>query len=194
MPKLTSNETPISPYRTIWDLMKVVDRKNTIITHEAGTGRDQLIPFWESLIPGGYIGWGKTTTLGASLGFAMGAKLARPDKLVVNVMGEGAFGMVGMDFEVAVRENIPILTIVRNNSILGGEERVHPVAFERYNFSTLSGQYAEVARAPGAHAETVKQPGEIIPAIQKAKAVVESGKPALIEIFDRVDTDVSLYN
>jgi len=194
MPKLTSNETPISPYRTIWDLMKVVDRRNTIVIHEAGTGRDQLIPFWESLIPGGYIGWGKTTTLGASLGFAMGAKLARPDKLVVNVMGEGAFGMVGMDLEVAVRENIPILTIVRNNSILGGEERVHPVAYERYNFSVLSGQYAEVARALGAHAETVKQPAEIIPAIQKAKKIVESGKPALIEVFDRVDTDLSIYN
>lgn len=194
MPKLTSKEVPINPYRTIWDLMKTVNRKNTIITHEAGTGRDQLIPFWESIIPGGYIGWGKTTTLGSSLGFAMGAKLARPEKLVINIMGEGAFGMVGMDLEVAARENIPILTIVRNNAILGGEERMHPTAYKNYEFGVLSGKYAEVAQALGVHAEVVKQPEEITPAIQKAVKVVESGKPSFIEVYDRVDTDLSLYN
>ena len=64
MPKLTSNEIPINPYRVIWDMMKVLDRKQTIITHDPGNPRNQLIPFWECLVPNSYIGWGKTTPLG----------------------------------------------------------------------------------------------------------------------------------
>ncbi|MBA3414986.1 MAG: thiamine pyrophosphate-requiring protein, partial [Chloroflexia bacterium] len=63
LPKLTSAETPLSPYRVIWDLMRTVDVANTIITHDAGSPRDQLSPFWESRLPLTYLGWGKTTQL-----------------------------------------------------------------------------------------------------------------------------------
>ena len=76
MPKLTSNDTPLTPYRVIWDLLHTVDVKNTIITHDAGSPRDQLSPFWVATEPLSYIGWGKTTQLGYGLGLAMGAKLA----------------------------------------------------------------------------------------------------------------------
>jgi thiamine pyrophosphate-dependent acetolactate synthase large subunit-like protein len=193
MPKLTSDEVPINPYRVIWDMMKVLDRKETIITHDAGYPRDHLIPFWESLIPGGYIGWGKTTTLGGSLGFSMGAKLARPDKTTVAFLGNAAFGMVGMDFETAVREQIPILMVLVNNSLLAGYTRFHPVASERYHLNRQSGEYSKVAEALGGYGEKVVQPGEIIPALQRAKKSVDSGQPALIEVITREELDCSLY-
>jgi len=193
MPKLTSNEVPINPYRVIWDIMQVLDRKETIITHDSGNPRDQMVPFYECIIPGGYIGWGKTTTLGAGLGFAMGAKLARPDKTVVNVMGDAAFGMVGMDFETAVRERIPIMTILLNNSKLGGYSERYPIASERYNLNRLSGDYAKVAEGLGGYAEKVKQPPDIIPALQRAKKAVDAGQPALVEIITREELAFSKY-
>ncbi len=193
MPKLTSNEVPINPYRVIWDLMQVLDRKETIITHDAGNPRDQMVPFYESIIPGGYIGWGKSTTLGSGMAFAMGAKLARPDKTAVNFMGDAAFGMVGMDFETAVREKIPILTIIVNNSVLGGYQELYPIASERYNLNLLSGDYTKVAEGLGGYSERVEQPHDIIPAIQRAKKALTSGQPALIEIITREETDFSLY-
>ena len=115
MPKLTSEDTPISPYRVIWELAHTVDIDETVITHDAGSPRDQLSPFWPSRKPLTYIGWGKTTQLGYGLGLAMGAKLARPDALCMNVWGDAAIGFTGMDFETAVRERIPILSILFNN-------------------------------------------------------------------------------
>ena len=193
MPKLTSDEVPINPYRVIWDLMQVLDRKETIITHDAGGPRDQLLPFWESLTPGGYIGWGKTTTLGASLGFAMGAKLARPDKTAVSFLGNAAFGMVGMDFETAVRERIPILVILINNSLLGGYPRFHPVASKRYHLNLQTGDYTKVAEGLGGCAERVDKPDDIIPAVRRAKKAVDSGQPALVEIITREELAESSY-
>src|SRR5919206_1707038 len=114
-PKLTSEDTPLSPYRVIWDLLHTVDTANTIITHDSGSPRDQLSPFWECTTPMSYIGWGKTTQLGTGLGLAMGAKLARPDRLCINVWGDAAIGFTGMDIETAVRERIPILSVLFNN-------------------------------------------------------------------------------
>lgn len=83
-PYLTSSAKPLSPYRVIYDLLQTVDVANTIITHDAGSPRDEMIPFWKSVAPLTYIGWGKTTQLGYGLGLAMGAKVARPDKLCIN--------------------------------------------------------------------------------------------------------------
>ena len=93
---LDSDEVPINQYRIIRDLMKGVDRANTIITPDSGSPREQLLPFWETTAPGGYMGWGKSTQLGHGLGITMGAKLAQPGKLCVNVMGDAAFGMTTM--------------------------------------------------------------------------------------------------
>ena len=186
MPKLTSNETPINPYRVIWDLMHAVDRRNTIVTHDSGSPRDEMSPFFEAVIPRGFIGWGKSTQLGNSLGLAMGAKMAAPEKLAVNVMGDAAFGMVGLDFETAVREQIPILTILLNNSGMGiyGPEQF-PVAAERYGVKSLSGNYAEVVRAMGGYAERIDKPDEIISAIKKAERIVAEGQPVLLEIISK---------
>ncbi|MFP6796379.1 MAG: thiamine pyrophosphate-requiring protein, partial [Pseudomonadales bacterium] len=88
--KRTNNETPINPYRVLRELHDAVDIDNTIITHDAGSPRDQLSPFWEATTPLSYIGWGKTTQLGYGLGLAMGAKLAHPEKTCINVWGDAA--------------------------------------------------------------------------------------------------------
>ncbi len=193
MPKLTSNETPINPYRVIWDMSKVLDPRETIITHDAGSPRDHLVPFWETPVPDGYIGWGKTTTLGGSLGFAMGAKLAHPEKTCVGYCGNAAFGMVGMDLETAVREKIPVLIVLVNNSLLGGYQRFHPVASDQYNLNKQSGDYVKVAQGLGAYSELVTQPAEIVPALQRAKKKVDGGQTALLEIITREEMDRSFY-
>src|SRR5215471_14256592 len=86
-------------------------RKEMIITHDAGSPRNQLVPFYQAPGPRSYLGWGKSHALGTGLGLIMGAKLAAPEKLCVNFMGDAAFGMVGIDFETAVRHGIPIMTL-----------------------------------------------------------------------------------
>jgi acetolactate synthase-1/2/3 large subunit len=193
MPKLTSEEIPINPYRVIGDLSKTLNKRETIITHDSGGPRDQLLPFWECPVPGGYIGWGKTTTLGASLGFAMGAKLARPEKTAVSFLGNAAFGMVGMDLETAVREKIPILVVLMNNSLLGGYHRSHPVASKRFSLNVQTGDYSKVAEGLGGYSEKVDKPQNIIPAIQRAKAAIDSGRAALLEIITREELNESTY-
>jgi thiamine pyrophosphate-dependent acetolactate synthase large subunit-like protein len=193
MPKLTSEEVPINPYRVIWELDKTVDKAKTIVTHESGGPRDQLIPFYQVITPGGYIGWGKSTTLGGSLGFALGAKLANPTKIVINLMGDASMGMVGLDFETATREKIPILTLVLNNSKFSGYEKMLPVATERYAIDSVGGDYTAVAKALGFHAERIEKPVDVLPAIKRGLEVVAKGQPAFIEFITRADTDFSLY-
>jgi thiamine pyrophosphate-dependent acetolactate synthase large subunit-like protein len=193
MPKLTSEEVPMNPYRVVWELNKAVDKATTIVTHESGGPRDQLIPFYEVTAPGGYIGWGKTTTLGGSLGFALGAKLANPTKTVINLMGDASVGMAGLDFETAVREKIPILTLVLNNSRFGGYEKMLPIATERYAIDRVGGDYSSVAKALGFHAERIEKPVDVAPAIRRGLEIVAKGQPAFIEFITRVDTDFSLY-
>ena len=68
--------------------MKAVDRENTVVVHDSGSPRDQMMPFYESLTPHGFIGWGKSTQLGYSLGVSMGAKIASPEKLSIAVIGD----------------------------------------------------------------------------------------------------------
>ncbi len=192
-PRLTSAETPLSPYRVLWDLMHTVDRDNTIITHDAGSPRDQLSPFWESTQPLSYIGWGKTTQLGYGLGLAMGAKLARPDKLCINVWGDAAIGFTGMDFETAVRERIPILSILLNNFSMAIELPIMQTATEKYRSTDISGHYADMAKAFGGYGERVTEPADIVPAIQRGIAATEKGKPALIEFITAKEIAYSIF-
>ncbi|MAG36044.1 MAG: hypothetical protein CL878_07360 [Dehalococcoidia bacterium] len=180
-PHLTSDDVPLSSYRVIWDLMHSVDRTQTIITHDSGNPRDAIAPFWQPVIPRGYLGWGKSTQLGYGLSLVMGAKLAAPEKLAIHFLGDGAFGMCGMDYETAVRERIPILAVLINNSALGGYEKSMPYATEKYRSKYLSGDYAAVAKGLGAYSERVEQPTDIKPAIQRALSAIADGKPALLE-------------
>lgn len=178
-PKLTSDEIPINPYRVINELINVVNAENAIITHDAGNPRDFLAPFWESTEPLSYIGWGKTTQLGYGLGLIMGAKLVHPEKLCINLMGDGAIGMTGMDFETAIREDIPILSIHLNN-------------YEMASYDTpFSGDFADVGKALGGYGERVEEPEEVTPAIERAITKTEEGTPALLEIITAKETELS---
>jgi thiamine pyrophosphate-dependent acetolactate synthase large subunit-like protein len=192
-PKLTSDETPLNPYRVLWDLAHTVDLERTIVTHDAGSPRDQITPFWVATAPLSYIGWGKTTQLGYGLGLAMGAKLAHPEKLCINVWGDAAIGFTGMDVETAVRERIPILSILLNNFCMAIELKVLPVATERYRATDISGDYAAMARAFGAYGERVTEPAEIVPAIRRGIAATEQGQPALLEFITAKEVAVSKF-
>ena len=191
--KLTSDEVPMTPYRVIWDLLHTVDVENTIITHDAGSPRDQMSPFWQSVAPLTYIGWGKTTQLGYGLGLAMGAKLARPDHLCVNVWGDAAIGFTGMDFETAVRERIPILSVLFNNFSMAIEIPIMPVSTEKFRSTDISGHYADMAKAFGGYGERVETPDQIIPAIQRGIQKTEEGVPALLEFITAKEIQISSF-
>ena len=191
MPKLTSDEVPITPYRVIWELMQTVDPADAIVTHDSGSPRDQMVPFYSSAGPRSYIGWGKSHGLGTGLGLAMGAKLAAPNKLAVHWMGDAAFGMTGLDFETAVRCGIPILAIVSNNSIMACELNTMSVSHELYGTRELGGNYADLATAMGGYAERVENPGDVGPAIQRARRATEDGRAALVEFITCEETATS---
>ena len=181
MPLLTSEEQPINPFRVIWDLMHSVDRTKTVVTHDAGSPRDQMTAFWEAVVPYSYVGWGKTTQLGMGMGIAQGAKLAKPDWTVINVMGDAAIGMVGMEFETAVRNRIGVLTVVLKNSVMGGYSHHHPTASARYQIEALGGNYADLAKALGGYGERVEKPADLKPAFKRGLAQAADGVPALLE-------------
>jgi len=194
MPKLTSTETPINPYRVVWDLMHTVDLDRTIVTHESGSAREYMVPFWEARQPRSFLGWGKSTQLGYSLGLAMGAKLAAPEKQVINIMGDMAFSTVGLDIETAVRCHIPILTIVINNSMMSIYDNTRfPVALEKYDVKRLSGKFAEVARAMGAYSERITYPQEIVPALKRGLAAGEGGKATVLEFVTGDEGEYSKF-
>lgn len=192
-PRLESDEAPLSPYRVIAELGRSIDRANAIVTHDSGNPRDQVLPFYEAVTPRGYLGWGKSTQLGYGYGLALGAKLARPDRLVVNVMGDAAFGMVGMDVETAARERIGVLTILLNNSVMGGYDRAMPLASQKYGTNRLSGDYTKVAAGLGAHAERITAPEDIAAAIKRAAGITMQGRPAVLEFITRPDPEVPRF-
>ncbi len=183
MPKLTSNERPINPYRVMWEFMNLFDRNEVIVTHDAGSPRNQLVPFYQAPTPRSYIGWGKSHALGTGLGLIMGAKLAAPEKFCVNFMGDAAFGMTGLDFETAVRNDIPILTIVLNNNFMAAETHSMHASHERYGTMNILGNYADLARSLGGWSERVEEPNQIVPAFRRARKVTDDGKAALLEFI-----------
>ena len=191
MPKLTSDEVPINPYRVVWELTQTVDPADAIVTHDSGSPRDQMLPFYRASVPRSYLGWGKSHGLGTGLGLTLGAKLAAPDKLAVHWMGDAAFGMVGTDFETAVRSGLPILAIVSNNATMAAETTAMATSHELYKSRDLGGNYADMATAMGGWAERVESPSEVGPAIQRARRATEDGKAALLEFVTCAETATS---
>ena len=193
MPRLTSNEIPISPYRVVWELNNGLDKSNSIVTHDSGNPRDQIVPFYEATTPRGYLGWGNSTQLGAGLGFAMGAKLAAPQKTVVNLMGDTAVGMCGTDFETASRNKIGTITVIINNGAMGGYEKNIPIAVEKYGSKFLTGDYTKMADSLGCYAETITQPADVGPALARAQGIASGGQPVVLEIITREEPVFSQY-
>jgi thiamine pyrophosphate-dependent acetolactate synthase large subunit-like protein len=190
-PKLENNAAPINPYRVIAELNRLVDKQKTIITHDAGSPRDQLTPFWKATAPLSYIGWGKTTQLGYGLGLAMGAKVAKPDHLCINVWGDAAIGFTGMDLETAARERIAILSILFNNFSMAIEIPIMPVSQAKYGSTDISGHYADMAKAFGCYGERVTDPADIVDALKRGIAATERGQPALLEFITAKEITVS---
>jgi len=189
--RLECDTQPINPYRVIAELDRLVDKQKTVITHDAGSPRDQMTPFWTATAPLSYIGWGKTTQLGYGLGLAMGAKVARPDHLCINVWGDAAIGFTGMDFETAVRERIPILSILFNNFSMAIEIPIMPISQEKYGSTDISGNYADMAKAFGGYGERITEPTDIVAALKRGIAATERGQPALLEFITAKEITIS---
>ena len=99
-----------------------------------------MVPFFTATAPHSYIGWGKTTHLGFSIPLMIGAKMAAPEKFCLNMMGDAAFGMSGLDIETSARAGVPITTVVLNNGGMAtypGE--LFPAAREKYGVLTHAG-------------------------------------------------------
>ncbi len=161
------------------------------MTHDSGSPREQTLPFWETTVPGSYMGWGKSTQLGYGLGINMGAKLAAPDKLCINIMGDAAIGMTGMDIETAARNGIGTLTVVFNNAVMAAERDVLVTSTQKYGTLAVGGNYAKVAEGLGLASLRVDRPSDIIPAIKEAMAETSAGRPFLLEFVVKEGHDFS---
>ena len=184
---LNSDETPINTYRVIGELERNLDKENSIVTHDAGAPRDTIMPFYTSTVPHSYIGWGKTTHLGYGIPLMIGAKLANPDKFCLNFMGDGAFGMSGLDIETSVREGAPITTVVLNNGGMATYPGGYPVANELFGTTQMGGDYAKLAEGMGAVGITVTQPGEVANAIKQAMKLNAEGRTVLLDVHTNLE-------
>ncbi len=184
MPTLTDDSVPTNGYRVAYDLMRAVDPARTIAIHDAGGSRGYICPFWVAPRPRNFVAMGGMAAMGWSVGAAIGAKLARPDHLVVHLIGDASFGMTGMDLETAVRMGLPTLTVVVNNGGTGGglmgmsRPTGAPPAMAQ-----LGGDFSVVARGLGAYSERVENPRELIPAFRRAIRATEGGQAALVEVI-----------
>ena len=187
MPYFTNDDGPLSPYRVIHEMNQVLDNDNSVVTHDAGAPRDQIVPFYTATTPHSYVGWGKTTHLGFSIPLMIGAKMAAPERMCVNLMGDGAFGMSGLDIETSARAGIPITTIVLNNGIMATYPGGFPTAREKFGVSHMQGDYAGLAQAMGAEGIRVGAAAEMAPALEQAKRLNAEGKTVLIDVQTRAE-------
>ena len=190
---LNSDEVPINTYRVIGELERNLDKVNSIVTHDAGAPRDAIMPFYSATVPHSYIGWGKTTHLGYGIPLMIGAKLAKPDKFCLNFMGDGAFGMSGLDIETSVRAGAPITTVVLNNGGMATYPGGYPTASELFGTTHMTGDYAKIAEGLGAVGITVTKPSEIAAAIKKAQQLNADGQSVLLDIHTNFEARKSNF-
>ena len=184
---LTSGERPINPYRVYGEMMEVLDRGNSFVTHESGNTRDQLSTVYEALVPHGFMGWGNVSTLGFGLGAAMGAKLALPERQVVLVTGDAGFGYQVGNYEVLVRNRMGVTIVHINNSAFGGYGPGfwgpgHSPYTSKVTLSDVVNT-AKTVEGLGIASERVKDPDEVAPALKRALKENGSGRPAFVEFI-----------
>ena len=191
---LNSEMNPINPYRLVNEINKNIDHENTIVTHDAGHPRDQMMPFITATNPGSYIGWGKSTHLGYGIPLMIGAKIAQPNKFCINFMGDGAFGMSGLDIETSQRSGNPITTVVMNNGTMGGYPQNYPQSIEKFQTIKMTGDYAKIAEGMGAKGISVENPNEIKKAILDARKFNNEGFSVLIDVKTQPELKMSNYS
>jgi acetolactate synthase-1/2/3 large subunit len=181
---VNDTSAPTTGYRVVHELAKIIDPDKTVALHDAGGSRGYMSPFWEATKPRSYVGMGGMAAMGWSLGGAIGAKLGRPDDLVVHLLGDASFGMVGMELETAVRMGISTLTIVVNNEGTGGGLMgMNGPSGPPPDMAKLTGNWSKVAEGLGAWTERVEDPLDVGPALQRAITATENGQAALLEIM-----------
>ena len=189
-PILNSDEVPLNYYRIINEIYKNIDPEKSIVTADAGAPRDCMVPFYKATSPNSYVGWGKTTHLGFGIPLMIGAKMAHPEKFCLNLMGDGAFGMSGLDLETAVRAELPITTVLLNNGAMStyeGTSLIGPVSKREYGVSHMKGDYAAIAKGMGAEGIRVEKPHEMGKALKTAQQLNQDGKTVLIEVIANIE-------
>ncbi len=188
---LEEETDPLSYYRIISVLNETLDLEQSVVTHDAGAPRDCLVPFFCATTPHSYVGWGKTTHLGFGLPLAIGAKLAMPDRFCLNVMGDGAFGMSGLDLETAVRAGVPITTLLLNNGAMATYPEGTPLdpvtARTQYGVTHMGGDYAAIAEGMGAIGRRVRTSGELAEFLVEASELNAEGATVLLDVTANVE-------
>ncbi|MBN1530211.1 MAG: acetolactate synthase [Thermoleophilaceae bacterium] len=179
--ELNDDRSPLHPLRLYNELGQVLDRDAVVI----GDGGD-FVSFAGRVIdtyePGCWMDPGPYGCLGTGPGYALAAKLANPERQVCLLLGDGAFGFSGLEFDTLVRHGVPVVGVMGNNGIWALEK--HPMEF-LYGYSVAADlqpgcRYDEVVAALGGHGELVERPDDLRPALERAFA---SGKPALVNVL-----------
>jgi acetolactate synthase-1/2/3 large subunit len=191
-PLLNSDEAPINPFRLTRELNEIVDPAETIVLHDAGSVRGSTAQHYISAQPRSFLGFGVQSAMGWTIGAAMGAKTAAPDKLVIAVVGEEAFCETALDLETSIRCRAPVLVVVANNRAFTDRDGGSSPKLADIRFGTKL-DICTLAKALGANSFKVEKPNEIAPALKEAIASVKGGTTAVVEVFTR-RVKTSLYH
>jgi len=179
--ELADDRSPLHPMRIYAELVPLLDR-DAIVVVDGGDFGSYAGRVIDSYVPGSWLDSGPFGCLGSGPGYALAAKLARPDRQVVLLQGDGAFGFSGMEWDTLVRHNVPVVSVIGNNGIWALEK--HPME-SIYGYSVVAElrpgtRYDEVVRALGGHGELVSTPSELRPALTRA---LDSGRPAVVNVL-----------
>jgi len=177
----SDERAPLHPMRIYGELAKLLDR-NAIIVGDGGDFVSYAGRVVDSYEPGCWVDPGPYGCLGSGIGYALGAKLARPGRQVVLLLGDGAFGFSGMDLETLARHGVNVVGVMGNNGIWALEK--HPME-AIYGYSVAAElrpgtRYDQIAEALGCHGELVSRPDELRPALERA---LGAGRPALVNVL-----------
>src|SRR3954452_13277189 len=173
---------PLHPMRLYAELGEVLDR-NAIVIGDGGDFVSYAGRVIDSYEPGCWLDPGPFGCLGSGPGYALAAKLAHPERQVVLLLGDGAFGFSGLEFGTLARPGVNVVGVMGNNGIWALEK--HPMEFLYNGWSVAAvlrpeTRYDEVVAALGGHGELVREPGELRGALERAFA---AGKPALVNVL-----------
>jgi acetolactate synthase-1/2/3 large subunit len=176
--ELADTRSPLHPMRVYSELLPMLDR-DAIIVIDGGDFGSYAGRVIDSYVPGAWLDSGPFGCLGSGPGYALAAKLAKPERQVVLIQGDGAFGFSGMEWDTLVRHGVQVVSVVGNNGIWALEK--HPMEM-LYGYSVVADlrpgtRYDEVVRALGGHGELVSQPEQLGPALRRA---FDSGLPAVV--------------